>query len=228
MKAVLKQRNRAIDSAKTKARLKRSAIKILGSGRLTKKLLYAKTHHTLLAELATAQERYQRERGAISERHQACVWQEWLQQQAKAGDKEALLALRANQARQTLNGNIVTGNKRYNDISINLPDHVTKKGTLIYRRVKATISNDGDKLSIATDANMEGLIAALKMASQRYGQTLTVAGSETFKENIARAAAVAKLTVRFDDPTLERRRLALLSSQQRKVTATSRAPHTRR
>lgn len=75
---------------------------------------------------------------------------------------------------------------------------------------------------------MEGLIAALKMASQRYGQTLTVAGSETFKENIAQAAAAAKLTVRFDDPTLEQRRLALLSSQHRKDISTNRTPHTRR
>jgi len=228
LRAAREQRNRAIESAKTKARLKRSAIKVLGSGRLTKKLLYAQTHQTLLAELATAQERYQRERGAISERHRPCVWQEWLQQQAKAGDKEALLALRANQARQALNGNIVMGNKRYNDISINRPDHVTKKGTLIYRKADATIRDDGDKLSIATDANMEGLIAALKMASQRYGQTLTVAGSETFKENIAQAAAVAKLTVRFNDPTLERRRLALLSSQRSKDISTNRTPHTRR
>jgi hypothetical protein len=228
MRAAREQRNRAIESAKTKARLKQSAIKMLGSGRLTKKLLYAQTHQTLLAELSTAQERYQRERGAISERHQPCVWQEWLQQQAKAGDKEALLALRANKARQALNGNIVTGNKRYNDISINHPNHVTKKGTLIYRKADATIRDDGDKLSIATDANMEGLIAALKMASQRYGQTLTVAGSETFKENIAQAAAVAKLAVRFNDPTLERRRLALLSSQRSKDISTNRTPHTRR
>jgi hypothetical protein len=227
LRAAREQRNRAIESAKTKARLKRSAIKMLGSGRLTKKLLYAQTHQTLLAELATAQERYQRERGAISERHQPYVWQEWLQQQAKTGDKEALLALRANQARQALNGNIVTGNKRYNG-SINRPDHVTKKGTLIYREADATIRDDGDKLSIATDANMEGLIAALKMASQRYGQTLTVAGSDTFKENIAQAAATANLTVRFNDPTLERRRLALLSSQRSKDISTNRTPRTRR
>src|SRR5690606_31371677 len=143
---------------------------MLGGERLTKKLLYAQTHQTLLAELATAQERYQRERSAISERYRPCMWQEWLQQQAKVGDKEALLALRANQARQALNGNIVTGNKRYSDSSSSSPDHVTKKGTLIYRRAEATIRDDGNKLSIATDANMEGLIAALKMASQRYGQ----------------------------------------------------------
>lgn len=105
---------------------------------------------------------------------------------------------------------------------------MTKKGTLIYRKADATIRDDGDKLSIATDANMEGLIAALKMASQRYGQTLTVAGSDTFKENIAQAAATANLTVRFNDPTLERRRLALLSSQRNKDISTNRAPHTRR
>ncbi|MBH0311769.1 relaxase/mobilization nuclease domain-containing protein [Alcaligenes faecalis] len=228
LRAAREQRNHAINSAKTKARLKRSAIKVLGSGRLTKKLLYAQTHQTLLAELAMAQERYQRERDAISERHRPYVWQEWLQQQAKTGDKEALLALRANLARQALNGNIVTGHKRYNDISTNHPEHVTKKGTLIYRQADATIRDDGDKLSIATDANMEGLIAALKMASQRYGQTLTVAGSENFKEKIAQAAAAAKLTVRFTDPTLERRRLALLSSQHQKETSTSRTPHIRR
>lgn len=228
MKAAREQRNRAIESAKRKARLKRSAIKMLGSGRLTKKLLYAQIHQKLLAELTTTKERYQRERDAISERYRPCVWQEWLQQQAKTGDKEALLALRANLARQALNSNIVTGNKRYNDISINHPDHVTKKGTLIYRKADATIRDDGDKLSIATDANMEGLIAALKMASQRYGQTLTVAGSDTFKENIAQAAAAANLTVRFNDPTLERRRLALLSSQRSKDISTNRTPHTRR
>jgi Large polyvalent protein-associated domain 7 len=59
---------------------------------------------------------------------------------------------------------------------------MTKKGTLIYQRGKTTIRDDGDKLSLASDADMEGLTATLKISSQRYGQILIVAGSDTFKK----------------------------------------------
>ena len=47
------------------------------------------------------------------------------------------------------------------------------------------------------------------MAMKRYGDKLTVNGSAEFKEQVARAAAAAKLAVTFDDPTLERSRQLL-------------------
>lgn len=215
LKKAREQKNRNIESAKAKARLKRAAIKILTSGRLTKKLLYAQAYQTHGNEVAAAQERYGYERATISEQYRQHSWQEWLQQQAKAGDKEALTALRANRARQALKGNTIAGQCHNTSIPAKPPDHVTKKGTLIYRVGQTAIRDDGDKLSVAAGASIKSLTTALQMATLRYGKVLTVNGSDEFKEHIVQAAAAAKLPVRFDDLTMESRRLALLTTNHK-------------
>lgn len=211
LKQAREQKRHAIESAQAKARTKRAAIKLLSSVSLTKKLLYAQAHQTLRKEVAAVQERHQYERTNISERYGRRSWPEWLQHQAKAGNKEALAALRANLARQALKGNIVTGRNRHPDTPAARPDHVTKKGTLIYRVGQTAIRDDGEKLSVATGASLESLATALQMATERYGRILTVTGNDEFKEHIAQAAAAAKLSVRFNDPKIEGRRLALLA-----------------
>lgn len=57
----------------------------------------------------------------------------------------------------------------------------------------------------------EALTAALTLALERYGECLSVTGSETFKEHVIQAAVAAGLPVRFDDGELERRRQTLMA-----------------
>lgn len=204
------QKNRAIEAAKARARTRRAVIKLMGADRFTKKILYAQAHQALRDKVAAVQDQYRKERQAISDRYRQHSWQDWLQQQARAGDREALAALRANRSWQGLKGNMVAGQSQNTDAPLARPDHVTKKGTLIYRVGQTAIRDDGDKLSVSAGASMESVQAALQMATQRYGQVLTVTGSAEFKEQVAQAAAASKLPVHFNDAALEKRRLALL------------------
>ncbi|MCH1879082.1 relaxase/mobilization nuclease domain-containing protein, partial [Alcaligenes ammonioxydans] len=209
------QKHRDIEAARTNARTRRAIIKLLGANPLTKKLLYAQAYQALHNKIAAAQNDYRKEREAISNRYRRQAWQDWLQQQAKTGDKDALAVLRANSSRQGLKGNNLAGQFHNDTKPLSHPEHVTKKGTLIYRLGQTAVRDDGSRLSVASGANMESLQAALRMAAQRYGQVLTVAGSAEFKENIVRAAVTSKLAVRFKDPALEQHRLALLAANHR-------------
>jgi hypothetical protein len=47
------------------------------------------------------------------------------------------------------------------------------------------------------------------MALERFGKRITVNGSNAFKEQIVIAATAANLSIVFDDPELEQRRLRL-------------------
>lgn len=203
---------REIDAARAAGRMRRAGIKLLVGGRLTKKLLYAHAHQALRTNIDAIREQYRNEREVISERHRRCSWHEWLQQQAKNGDHGALSAMRANEARQSLKGNTLAGRHQKNDVPLATPQHITKKGTLIYRVGKAAIRDDGERLQVSREATSESLQAALRLAVRRYGQVLTINGSDEFKERIARVAAGAKLAVRFDNPAIEKRRLVLLAT----------------
>jgi hypothetical protein len=219
---------RKIETAMAANRLKRAAIKLLGGGRLTKKLLYAQAHRALRAEMDTIRKQCSRERKITSERHRRRSWSDWLQKQATDGNHQALIAMRVNAARQSLNGNTVAGQHRKNDTPLALPQHITKKGTLIYRVGKAAIRDDGERLQVSREATSESLQVALQLAVQRYGQSLTVNGSDEFKEQIARVAAVTRLAVCFDNPAIEKRRLLFLAAASQKPEHPTRNPGIRR
>ncbi len=208
------RKNREIDAAKRAGRLKRAAIKLINGPRAGKKLLYSLTSKALHERIQEIHAWYRKDRQTISQRNQRHAWNDWLQCQAKAGNPQALAALRARAASLGLKGNTVAGLRSHNDKPLATPEHITKQGTLIYRVGNVAIRDDGDKLNVSRNMSQDGLIAALRMAAQRYGQVLTVNGTTEFKEQIARAAATANLAVCFDAPEIEKRRLALLAANR--------------
>ena len=207
-------KNREIEAAKQVGRLKRSAIKLMSGSGVSKKVLYALSSRALRERIQKINAQYLKDRQAINQRHQQRSWNDWLQHQAKTGDGQALAALRAREAAHGLKGNTVAGRHRQSDAPLATPDHITKQGTLIYRIGKTAVRDDGDNLKVSRGASQDGLIAALQMAVQRYGQAITVNGTVEFKEQIAQAAAAANLAVRFDNPEIEKRRLALLDANR--------------
>jgi hypothetical protein len=68
----------------------------------------------------------------------------------------------------------------------------------------------------------------LRLAVQRYGQTLTINGSDEFKEKIARVAAATRLAVRFDNAAIEKQRLLFLAANSQKREHSARRPGNRR
>lgn len=215
---VFERKRRRIEAAKRAGRLKRAGIRLLGGGRLGKRLLYGLAGRSLREDLQKAQRCYLDERKAVSAKHSRQAWLDWLKAQALAGDAEALAALRARAGRRKSQGEGLTGQARPAKESAAGAEAVTPRGTAIYRVAGAAIRDDGELLRVAQGATQEGLVAALKMAMERYGERLTVHGGAEFKERIAEAAAASGLKVRFDDPALEKRRAALEAERRQRAS----------
>jgi hypothetical protein len=207
-------KNRLIEEAKRSAKLKRAATKLIGNSRTEKKLLYSLTSATLKNKIKNINEQYRLDKETLFNKYQSQQWADWLRRKATEGDTEALAALRAREAVQGLKGNVVGagGDQRMKSaVKVN-QDSVTKKGTIIYKVGTSAIRDDGDKLKVSREATQVGLDAALRMAMERYGNHITVNGTDDFKERIVQAAVSANIPITFADDTLERRRQFLLSS----------------
>jgi hypothetical protein len=207
----------AIEAVKRASRLRRGVIKLGGGGGLTRKLSYSLVSHAARQALDRIGAAYQRERERISQRNDRMGWHDWLQIEAKAGNIEALAALRAREGRRHKPVNAVQASPTavHGLSTIERADHITRRGTVIYRTAGAAVRDDGASLHVSRGAEIEGITAALRIARERYGEELSIAGSAEFRERVAHAAASASLPIRFDDPELERRRQALVARAAR-------------
>ena len=210
-----------IDAAKRAGQIKRDTIKLTMSGRITKKLLYAKVSQTLQSDLRQILDRHRRDGVAITARYTRLTWADWLRQQARAGDQEALRALRARDAARGLTGDTISaaGTRRVNAVVGANQDYITKQGTIIYRVGLSAIRDDGTRLQVSREVTNDGIDAALRLALQKYGTTIAVSGSDAFKTRVAQVAARSRLTIRFDDPIVEQQRQRYARDSRRRSTA---------
>jgi hypothetical protein len=214
------KKDRLIEAAKRSGRLKRGAIKLISGGGVGKKMMYWATSKTLRAEIDNINKQYLKERQEIHEKYQRRAWADWLRARAEGGDLEALTALRARQAAQGLKGNTVTGSGAlWRQAMPAAQGSVTNKGTIIYRVGPTVVRDDGNRLNVSPGADPDGLLAALRLAMDRYGERIRVGGTQAFKEQIAQAAAASKLPITFDDAALERRRQVLQTPTATKENA---------
>ncbi len=210
-----------IDAAKRAGQIKRDTIKLTMSGRITKKLLYMRVSQSLRSDLRQLVDRHRRDCVTITERYKRLTWADWLRQQALAGDQEALRALRARDAARGLTGDTITavGTRLVDAVVGANQDHITKQGTIIYRVGLSAVRDDGACLQVSREVTNDGIDAALRLAVQRYGTTIAVSGSDAFKTRVAQVAAHSRLTIRFDDPSLERQRQRHVRDSHRPSTA---------
>jgi molybdopterin converting factor small subunit len=205
------RKNRLIEDAKRSGRLKRATIKISGAPAMGKRLMYAAASATLRADIAAINKQYKQDRQEIYEKYQRRTWADWLRSEALKGDKEALEALRGREATTGLAGNTMAGKGAQKPFEAPFQrDGITKRGTIIYKVGDSAVRDDGDKLKVSRGADDAAMLAALRMAQERYGDRITVNGTAEFKERIARAAATANLAITFDDAALEARRQQLV------------------
>lgn len=214
MQAARAGRLKSLEDIKRGAKLKRAAIKLLGESPQVKRALYAMTHKKMLADIKKIREDFSKGTASLAERTKRQSFNEWLQSQAKAGDTEALAALRARDMKRERHGNTLTSERdQVKPVGVNL-ENVTKSGTVIFRNASTSIRDDGERLKVAKGSGKEALETALQLAIAKYGNRIKVNGSAEFKERIAQVAALSKLKVSFDDAALEKRRQFLLATQQ--------------
>lgn len=202
-----------IEGAKKNSRLKRTAIQLMKGG-MNKRVLYALTSKTLLNELEKARHQYLKDKQTIDLKYKRCVWADWLRWKATEGEAEALAALRSRESKQALNkGNTFTGDavQKKGPISDISPDSITKTGTIIYRAGDSAIRDDGEFIKISRGSSEDALATALCMAMDRFGNCLSVNGTNEFKEKIIQTAVTLKLNISFDDSHLEKYRQELIT-----------------
>ena len=212
------RKNQLIESAKRGGRLKRAAIKLLRGTPVTKKALYALTSQAVQSNIEEAKTKYVKERESIYLKYQRSTWADWLKLKALEGDSEALNALRSREVRQNLKGNVVAGrgmNSGESNLKIKT-DNITKTGTVIYRVGTSAIRDDGELINMSRGSSEDGIAAALHMAMNRYGECITVKGSDAFKEQVVSVAAQLKLNLRFDNEQLELQRQHLIKTPKAK------------
>lgn len=210
------RKDRQIKSAKRSNKLRRSAIKLMGGARFAKKLLYAQAHKAFRAEIQSINKQYHKECAALYERHKRQTWADWLKRQALNGDSRALVALRAREAAQGLQGDTIKGEGGAFPGHAPMTDNITKKGTIIFRAGATAVRDDGEKIQVSRQAAGQAVEEALRMAANRYGNHITVTGTAEFKAQAILSAVTAELPITFSDPGLERRRQTLLSIYQEK------------
>jgi len=81
---------------------------------------------------------------------------------------------------------------------------VETNGDVVYRRSGAQVIRDTAKQVRVLTEDKVTIETALRLAQQRFGSSLTIAGSRRFQERVAQAAAESRLTVRFTDERLNR------------------------
>lgn len=207
------RKSQQIEAAKRTGRLKRAAIKLMTGPGVNKKALYSLVSKALRREIEKINNQNLKERQTLNAKYQRQAWADWLRSKATEGNQEALAALRARGVAKTLKGDTLAarGTRSAQEIQ-HRQDSITKKGTIIYQVGTSAIRDDGDNLKVSRGTTHDGIEVALRMAMERYGNRITVNGSATFKEQVARVAASAKLPIVFTDPNIEKRRQALLKS----------------
>ncbi|MBU5612643.1 TraI/MobA(P) family conjugative relaxase [Geomonas azotofigens] len=205
------RRKSLTEAAKRRAKLKRAAAKAVRVNGAVKRILYGAISNTLQEEIRRINRQCTADRLAVDSKYPWRPWADWLRAKAVEGDREALAALRAREAATGLKGDTITGkgHRKHAPLAAER-DCITKKGTIIYHVGTIAVRDDGDRLQVSRGANMEGLQAALLLASEHYGSCIAVNGTGAFKEQVARAAAAGRLPITFDDAALERHRQELL------------------
>lgn len=166
---------------------------------------------------------------------QTVGWRLFLQQQARAGNEEALAALRKIDDTARTTGPSITGTIQLDDEDelqrkrrllaqgadrsvLNMLAHaVERNGDITYRHNGEAVLRD-EGLNIAVlDPNSDAAIeAGLLIGQQKFGAQLSLTGSAEFQQRVVAVAVAQGIAIRFVDPQLEAIRQQLA---QEKISA---------
>ena len=192
-------------AAKKSAGLKRVGIKLV-KGRLAKAILYKTVSDSFMKEINAIQQDYCADQLKLYENGKPIVWHDWLKKKAWEGHDEALEVLRHRYDKTYLKMNTIAGEANVSQgkyLADSKIETVTKRGTIHYQIDKSVLRDDGKVFRLAENTGREVIEAALKMSIKRFGNQLTINGTDAFRMQVADVAAKAKLNVVFSKPNME-------------------------
>ncbi|MCP5276593.1 MAG: relaxase/mobilization nuclease domain-containing protein [Burkholderiales bacterium] len=222
------QRDLLIERTKHEARRKRSIIKHVQAGPLGKKALYATVSLQFKTTIDKIKRDYREAYTQLKAGTRRMSWLDWLTVEAKNGNAEALAVLRARNKRGDAVGAVMgdhIAGIEYNNNQSRTGDieSVTKDGTVFYKAGTTAVRDDGKRLFVSKHAVDDSLADVLQVAISKYGNHLSVHGTDAFKSAVVQAAVQSRIRVTFDDPELERHRNQLSRQvvfQKRSKTST--------
>ena len=148
------------------------------------------------------------QRKAVTAASPLPTWSEFLQQRAAAGDTVALAVLRSKttSARQFAADFLMAASpsEARHIVLPRLAPKVSKWGTVIYQTRDGGSVKDQAKTVDIQQGSLGASALAVVLASEKFkGVPLKVAGADTFKRQVAQAAAVCGLDVTFEDAALD-------------------------
>ena len=145
-------------------------------------------------------------------RHKRMDWLSWLVKESRKGNQEALDILRSRKDYSAQTNNV--SGTQINDDPLKNKDFIetiTRTGTIICNIGSIAIRDGGNRLVIMAGAAKEKISGILQEAKIKYGEKLTINGSDDFREKVVQVAVDTNLDVTFDDEALEQRRLDLIN-----------------
>jgi hypothetical protein len=204
---------------------RRAAIKAMPFTAEGRKEAYA----ALKRDKALAAEREKARRA--EERRQAQVrslptWQTWLQDQAARGNTVAAEVLRSTDHRQVELGAAVLSAENADQARHVVYQHlrpaVGRNGEITYRVADGGRVTDQARQVRVDEVSVAASFLALSLAADRFGdRPLVVAGTDTFKAQVASLAAMEGVNVTFADPAMEAERQRQVAEHQARQPATS-------
>lgn len=171
------------------------------------KLDAARRRAELTAKLAA-------EREALAMPKMSEAFATWLTDQANGGCVDALEELRRREARERkLSDDELTISPVQNSAIVaekaakfleNLQFTVLRNGDVEYRMDgKAALRDEGERLAVLDPQSSPAIAAALRLAREKFGSTLTLTGPADFQRQTVAVAVAEGLAVKFADPQLE-------------------------
>ena len=208
------KKDQAIDSVKKKAKLKRLLIKNVTAGKLARQLMYASVHQEARARIESIKKDYQQAYQASKAQHRKMDWLSWLVNAANRGNQAALAVLRSRKEDRRTEDYVSGAQGRTTDGSAKYPEMVetiTRTGTIIFNMGSTAIREGGQGWMVKAGTAKDKILAILTAAIKKYGNQLTINGSDVFREQVVQVAAETALEVTFVDEALEQRRLAMVN-----------------
>ncbi len=203
---------------------RRAAIKAMPFTVEGRRQAYAalKRDKALAAERETARRAEERRQAAA---RSLPTWQTWLQDQAARGDTVATEVLRSADHRQAELGAAVLSAENADQARHVVYQHlrptVGRNGEITYRVADGGRVTDQARQVRVDEVSVAASFLALSLAADRFGdRPLAVAGTDSFKAQIASLAAMEGVDVTFADPSMEAERQREVREHQARQPAT--------
>ena len=139
----------------------------------------------------------------------------------KYGVDEGTDVLRKREVEQLKIVAVITGREYRPAFRLNFTHHIERNGSVVFslgfgRTITDSAISRQLQLNSAAANSPEAIATALSFATTRFGNTLTLTGSQEFQRLAVETAVLKGLGIKFADPALEAYREKFAAEQQRK------------